>query len=224
MKKFALGVALMLPAVTIAAAANADDRLSSAAEVLQDVMSSPDKGIPQDLFNKAQCVIVIPSMIKGAFVVGAEYGKGFAVCRRSDGVGWGAPAAVVMEGGSFGFQIGGSSTDVVALVMSQHGMQKLMGDKFTLGADASVAAGPVGRTAGAGTDVALRSDILAWSRARGLFAGVSLNGASLRPDEHADEELYGHKINNHEVLGGGVAPPAAAQPLRSELDKFSMMK
>ena len=131
---------------------------------------------------------------------------------------------VAIDGGSVGYQIGGSSTDLVLLVRNKRGMEQLLRDKFTMGGDASVAAGPVGRTVDANTDAMMTAEILAWSRARGLFAGVSLNGASLRPDEHADEELYGHKINNHEVLGGGVAPPAAAQPLRSELDKFSMMK
>jgi len=215
---------LVLSAAASAAAEDARERLTSAADVLQEVMNTPDRGIPQDLLNKAQCVIVIPGLKKGAFVVGGEYGRGFAECRHSDGMGWGAPAAVRMEGGSFGAQIGGSSTDVVMLVMSERGMQRLLGDKFTLGADASVAAGPVGRTVNADTDVRMTAEILAWSRAKGLFAGISLNGATLRPDEDANGELYGHKMDNREVLNGGIAPPAAAQSLRSELDKYSMRK
>ena len=154
MKQFAFGAALILSAAAIAAAAEtAAERLNVSAEVFQQVMNTPDKGIPQDLLAKAQCVIVVPGLKKGAFVVGGQYGRGFAECRHADGMGWGAPGAVRVEGGSVGFQIGGSSTDVVMLVMNQRGMDRLLGDKFTLGADASVAAGPVGRTANADTDV-----------------------------------------------------------------------
>ncbi|MGO4883455.1 MAG: lipid-binding SYLF domain-containing protein [Bryobacteraceae bacterium] len=186
-------------------------------------MATPDKGIPQDLLNKAACVIVVPSLKKGAFVVGGEYGKGFAVC-RSHGAGWGAPAAIKVEGGSFGFQIGGSSTDVVMLIMSEHGMGMLDKDKFTLGGDASIAAGPVGRTATADTDAAMSAEILSWSRTKGVFAGVSLSGASIRPDRDANQELYGQKMDNHQILMTGMQAPAAAQPLISELDRYSMRK
>ncbi len=185
-------------------------------------MSTPDKGIPQDLLGKAECVVIIPGLKKAAFVVGAEYGRGYAVCRKESGTGWTAPAAVRMEGGSVGFQIGGSDTDVVMLVMNRHGMQRLLGDKFTLGADASVAAGPVGRTAAANTDVKMTAEILAWSRAKGLFAGISLNGATLRPDAERNEELYGRKMNNREVLMGNVTPPPEAHRLDAELDRYSM--
>jgi lipid-binding SYLF domain-containing protein len=187
-------------------------------------MNTPDKGIPQDLLAKAQCVIVVPGLKKGAFVVGGQYGRGFAECRHADGMGWGAPGAVRVEGGSVGFQIGGSSTDVVMLVMNQRGMDRLLGDKFTLGADASVAAGPVGRTANADTDVRMTAEILAWSRSKGLFAGISLSGATLRPDEEVNAELYGRKIGNRDVLNGGVEPPPAAHSLRAELDKYSMRR
>ena len=224
MKKFTFGVALILSTAAIAAAETAAERLASSAEVFREIMRTPDKGIPQDLLNKAQCVIVVPGMKKGAFVVGGQYGRGFAECRREDGYGWGAPGAVRVEGGSFGFQIGGSSTDVVMLVMNQSGMQKLLGDKFTLGADASVAAGPVGRTANADTDVRLDAEILAWSRAKGFFAGVSLSGATLRNDLDVNAELYGRKMDNKEVLGGTTEPPPAAQELRAALDKYSMRK
>lgn len=224
MKKCAFGVALILSTAAMAVAETAAERLASSADVFQQIMSTPDKGIPQDLLGKAQCVIIVPGLKKGAFVVGGQFGRGFAECRHDDGVGWGAPAAVRVEGGSVGFQIGGSSTDVVMLVMNKSGMQKLLGDKFTLGADASIAAGPVGRTANADTDVRMNAEILAWSRAKGLFAGISLSGATLRPDNDVDAELYGHKITNREVLNGPTEPPAAAQTLRAELDKYSMRK
>ena len=225
MKKLAFGtVVLLSTAGMVLAAESASERLAVSADVFNEIMSAPDRGIPQDLLAKAECVIVIPGMKKGAFVVGAEYGRGFAECRSSSGGGWGAPGAVKIEGGSLGAQIGGSSTDVVMLVMNRRGMDRLMGDKFTLGADASVAAGPVGRTANAETDAKMSAEILAWSRAKGLFAGIALNGASLRPDEDTNAELYGKKVGNREVLNGELPPPSAAQALRSELDKFSMRR
>jgi len=163
-------------------------------------------------------------MKKGAFIVGAEYGRGFAECRRAGGSGWGAPAAVRLEGGSVGFQIGGSSTDIVMLVMNQRGMERLTSDKFTIGADASAAAGPVGRTAAAETDLELHAEMLTWSRSRGAFAGVSLNGATMRPDQESNAELYGHKMNNREVLTSDMPAPDGARPLIAELDKYSIRK
>ena len=204
------------------AAQSVHERLSDSASVFSEIMSTPDKGIPQDLLAKAQCVIIVPGMKKAAFVVGGQYGRGFAECRNQSGTGWGAPAAVRVEGGSVGFQIGGSETDVVMLVMNRRGMDRLVGDKFTLGADASIAAGPVGRTAAANTDAKMSAEILAWSRAKGLFAGISLNGATLRPDSDANAELYGKKMNNREVLMGDVTSPAEAKPLITELDRYSM--
>jgi lipid-binding SYLF domain-containing protein len=224
MKQFTFRAALILSVAAIAAAETATERLAVSAEVFQEIMSTPDKGIPQDLLAKAQCVIIVPGLKKGAILVGGQYGRGFAECRKEDGYGWGAPGAVRVEGGSVGFQIGGSSTDVVMLVMNKRGMQKLLGDKFTLGADASVAAGPVGRTVNAGTDVRMDAEILAWSRAKGLFAGISLTGATLRNDADVNAELYGRKIDNKEVLGGAVEPPPASQALRATLDKYSMRK
>jgi lipid-binding SYLF domain-containing protein len=224
MKQFTFKAALFLSVAAIAAAETPQERLAAAADVFQEVMATPDKGIPQDLLAKAQCVIIVPGLKKGAFVVGGQYGRGFAECRKSDGFGWGAPGAVRVEGGSVGFQIGGSSTDVVMLVMNSHGMEKLLGDKFTLGADASVAAGPVGRTANAATDVRMDAEILAWSRAKGVFAGISLSGATMRNDADSNAELYGRKLDNREVLGGTVEPPAAAAVLRATLDKYSMRK
>jgi lipid-binding SYLF domain-containing protein len=206
---------------TTAFAETAQERLADSARVFSEVMRTPDKGIPQDLLAKAQCVVIIPGMKKAAFVVGAEYGRGFAECRKEDGRGWGAPAAVRMEGGSVGFQIGGSDTDLVLLVMNKHGMIRLTEDKVQLGADASVAAGPIGRTTNAETDASMTAEILAWSRAKGLFAGVSLSGASLRPDADRNAELYGSKMSNKEVLMGSMKAPEAARPLTRELDRYS---
>jgi len=200
------------------------ERLSDATAVFSEIMGTPDKGIPQDLIDKAQCVVIIPGLKKGAFVVGGEFGRGFVECRKGSGTGWGAPAAVRMEGGSVGLQIGGSSTDLVMLVMNQRGMDRLLGDKFTLGADATVAAGPVGRTAAAETDTKLSAEILAWSRAKGLFGGVALKGATLRPDEKENASLYGHTMTNREILSGNMAPPPAANQLIAELDKYSPRK
>jgi lipid-binding SYLF domain-containing protein len=200
------------------------ERLEESARTMHEIMGTPDKGIPQDLLNKAWCVVVVPSLKKGAFVVGGEYGKGFVTCRRGMGMGWGAPAAVVVEGGSFGFQIGGESTDVVMLVMNEHGMHMLDKDKVTLGGDASVAAGPVGRTAAADTDASMNAEILSWSRTKGVFAGVSLSGASVRPDHKANRELYGQEMSNREILASTMHAPPAARPLIAELDRYSMRK
>jgi lipid-binding SYLF domain-containing protein len=166
-------------------------------------------------------MIIVPNLKKAAFIVGGEYGRGFAICRNPNGTGWGAPAAVRIEGGSVGFQIGGESADVVMLVMNRKGMDKLLEDKFTLGAGASVAAGPVGRTADAKTDAKMDAEILAWSRTKGLFAGISLNGATLRNDLDTNAELYGHKMTNKEVLTGNMPPPAAASQLIAELNRYS---
>jgi SH3 domain-containing YSC84-like protein 1 len=219
---------LILASLAVTATAvladTAQDNLKDAAQVFSEIMATPDKGIPQDLLAKAQCVVVIPGLKKGAFVVGGEYGRGVAECRRPDRSAWSAPAMIRVEGGSVGFQIGGTSTDVVMLVMDQRGMDKLTQDKFTLGADAAVAAGPVGRTAAAQTDVELHAEILTWSRSRGAFAGISLEGATLRPDDKRTEELYGHKMSNREILTTNMRPPEAARPLIAELDRYSPRK
>jgi lipid-binding SYLF domain-containing protein len=203
------------------AAETAQQRLDDSARVITEIMGAPDKGIPQDLLNKAQCVIVLPGMKKAAFVVGGEYARGYAECRREKGAGWAAPAAMKFEGGSVGFQIGGSQADIVMLVMNRNGMDKLLGNKVTLGADASVAAGPVGRTTNANTDLKMTAEILAWSRAKGLFAGVSLNGASLRPDTKENAVLYGREMDTREIVMGNVTPPESAHPLIKELDHYS---
>jgi lipid-binding SYLF domain-containing protein len=224
MRKALILTATMLAPAFGLLAETAQERLRDSAEVLHEIMATPDKGIPQDLLAKASCVVVVPGMKKGAFIVGAQYGKGFAICRKGQGIGWGVPAAVRVEGGSFGFQIGGSSTDVVMLFMNESGMRKLDKDKFTLGADASVAAGPVGRTAAAGTDAYMNAEILSWSRAKGLFAGIALNGATLRPDMDDNKELYGQRLTTREVMSTSLPMPEAARPLTSELDRYSMRK
>src|SRR5271165_5082472 len=176
-----------------------DDRLNASAETLSDMMHASDKGIPQDLLNKARCVVVVPGMKKAGFIFGAKYGRGFAVCRRPGGSGWGAPAAMRVEGGSVGFQIGASETDVVLLVMNEGGMKHLLSDKFTIGGDATAAAGPIGRDASAETDAMMHAEMLSYSRSRGLFAGISLEGATLRPDAETNRELYGHDTTNSEI-------------------------
>lgn len=220
MRSIAILSTLVLSATGLLAD-TAQERLRDSAAVFSEIMSTPDKGIPQDLLGKAQCAVIVPGLKKGAFVVGGEYGRGYAICRRPGGLGWGPPAAVRMEGGSFGFQIGGSSSDIVMLVMNQRGMDRLMSDKFTIGAEAAAAAGPVGRNAQAATDLELHAEMLTWSRSRGAFAGVSLNGATMRPDESVNKELYGKTVSNRELLASNMTPPAAAQPLIKELDKYS---
>src|ERR1700723_3954695 len=184
-----------------------DDRLDSSADALADMMKAADNGIPQDLMDKAHCVVVVPGMKKAGFIFGAEFGRGFAVCRRQGGIGWSAPAAMRVEGGSVGFQIGASETDVVLLVMNQGGMKHLLSDKFTLGGDASGAAGPIGRDISARTDAMMNAEMLSYSRSRGLFAGISLEGATLRPDGETNRELYGHDSTNREILTGDFTTP-----------------
>src|ERR1700692_1294187 len=177
-----------------------DDRLDASADTLTDMMRAADKGIPQDLLDKARCVVVVPGMKKAGFIFGAKYGRGFAVCRRHGGSGWSAPAAMRVEGGSVGFQIGASETDVVLLVMNDRGMKHLLSDKFTIGGEATAAAGPIGRDAGAQTDAVMRAEMLSYSRSSGLFAGISLDGATLRPDGDTNKELYRRDTTNREIL------------------------
>lgn len=209
-----------LAGMSLYAANDAVKRLETSAVVLDEIMAAPDKGIPQDLFNKAACVVVVPGVKKGAFIVGGKYGKGFIECRKENGD-WSAPAAIRVEGGSVGFQIGGSETDVVLLVMNKHGMDKLLSSKFTVGADAAAAGGPVGRESSALTDAQMHAEILSWSRARGAFAGISLEGATLRPDDDSNKDLYGRSMTNREIVTGNVQPPAGAAKLIGELKKYS---
>jgi lipid-binding SYLF domain-containing protein len=198
-----------------------DDRLNASADTLTDMMRASDHGIPQDLLDKAKCVVVIPGMKKAGFIFGAKYGRGFAVCRRQSPSGWSAPAAMQVEGGSFGFQIGASDTDVALLVMNDGGMKHLLSDKFTLGGEATVAAGPVGRDTAAQTDVEMRAEMLSYSRTSGLFAGISLEGASLAPDPETNREMYGHDVTNREILTGNLKAPAAAARFERALHRES---
>ncbi len=202
---------------------DSDKRLAASADVLNEIMATRDKSIPQELLNKAQCAIIVPSLKKGAFFVGGKYGRGFISCRKTNGVGWSAPGAVRVEGGSFGFQIGGAETDLVMLVMNS-GMRKLFKSRFTVGADASVAAGPVGRDSSAQMDALMDAEILTWSRQRGVFAGVALTGATLRDDSGTNTELYGQAYRNRDIVQGNVAVPATASAFVSALNKYSSRK
>jgi lipid-binding SYLF domain-containing protein len=201
-----------------------NERLEDSAALFSEIMGTPDKSIPQDLLNKSYCIVLVPGLKKGAFVVGGKYGKGFSVCRNSGGQGWGPPAAIRIEGGSFGFQIGASSSDVVLLVMNERGMKHLTTSKFTIGADATAALGPVGRNATAQTDAMMSAEILSWSRSRGAFAGISLDGATLRNDLDGNQAMYGQRWESKQILGSGAKPPAGAARLLSELNKYSPRK
>lgn len=199
-----------------------ESQLVKATNVLNEVMEAPDRGIPHDLFEKAVCVGIVPSEIKGAFLVGGTYGRGVLVCRRHGNGSWGAPSMFTLGGGSFGFQIGGEATDVVFIVRNAAGARKLVQDSVKLGGDVSVTAGPVGRTAEGATDAQLHAEILSYSRTRGLFAGVSLEGAVFKQDKDDNRDLYGRNITAHEILiDGRVATPPAALPLDHALTKYS---
>jgi lipid-binding SYLF domain-containing protein len=219
MRKFALALSLC-SSVGVFAADSAQERLSDATKVFNEIMATPDKGVPQDLLEKANCIVIVPGMKQAAFGIGAKFGRGYAVCRQSH-ANWGAPAAIRVEGGSFGFQIGASNTDIVMLLMNERGMRRLLEDKVTLGAEATVAAGPVGRQTSATTDVQMSAEILSWSRSKGLFAGIALHGATLRPDNEVNEELYGSKLTNREILTGGQTAPAGAMDLITALNHYS---
>lgn len=211
---------LLLSGLGVAAETEQAKRVERSSDVLTEIMAAPDKGIPRDLLQKAQCIVVVPDLKKGAFIVGAKYGKGVMSCRTASGR-WSAPGSVRVEGGSVGFQIGGEVTDVVLLVMNPRGEDKLLGDQFTLGGAGEVAAGPVGRAATADTDAKMSAEILSYSRNHGIFAGLSLQGATLRQDVKDNEELYGRALTNREVVTGTVKPPAAADKLMSQLALYS---
>ncbi|MFN0102149.1 MAG: lipid-binding SYLF domain-containing protein [Bryobacteraceae bacterium] len=196
-------------------------RLNEAAAVFSEIMATPDKGIPQDMLANAHCIVIVPALKTAAFVVGGKYGKGYMSCRRKSGVGWSAPGTVRIEGGSVGFQIGGSETDLIMLVMNARGVDKLLSSKFTLGGEGSVAAGPVGRTATAQTDAQMHAEILSWSRSQGLFAGLALQGATLRQDLDDNAALYGKKLENKQIVTTSVRTPKAAVKLISLLNKYS---
>jgi lipid-binding SYLF domain-containing protein len=201
-----------------------DDRLKNSYTVMKEILNTPDQGIPRDLLDKAECVIVYPSVLKAAFIVGGSYGRGVITCRTgaSHNGPWSAPAMFALEGGSFGFQIGGEATDFVLLVMNDSGANSVLSSKVKLGADASAAAGPVGRSTSAETDVVMKAEILSWSRARGVFAGVSLEGSTMRSDDGANKTLYGKDLTAKEIVQGGkVRIPVAGQPLIHLLNKVT---
>jgi lipid-binding SYLF domain-containing protein len=197
------------------------DRINRADTVLREIMDAPDQGIPQDLLNKAYCAVLVPGFKRGGFIVGGHYGKGVVLCRQADGQGWTGPSTVRLEGGSFGLQIGGSETDIVMLVMNQGGAEKLMKSEFTLGGEAAVAAGPLGRSTNAQTDAMMHAQILSWSRSRGVFAGAVLSGGTLRPDDDDNAAVYGKAVTHKSILNGEVVPPESADGLRTTLSKYS---
>lgn len=213
-----------LIAIPAFAQKDVDARLQAATDDLRASMNASDKGIPQDLIDKATCVVVIPNVKSGGFIVGAEYGAGFFTCRRSSGVGWSAPGCIKTTGGKFGLLIGGKESDVIMLVMNQSGMQHLLSDKFQLGGEASAAAGPVGRTSSAMTDAEMHAEILTYSRSRGIFGGLDLEGAAVTQDKKAIDALYGREISNKEIAEGAVHTPAAAESFVHTLDRISSRK
>jgi lipid-binding SYLF domain-containing protein len=214
----------LLGMATVFAAEDAIDRISEAKTVFEEIMAAPDKGIPSDLLDKAHCVVIVPAVKRGGFIVGAQYGKGVATCRNPQGAGWTGPSTVRMEGGSFGLQIGGGETDVVMMVMNEAGAKKLMKSEFTLGGEGAAMAGPVGRSTTAETDAYLRAEILSWSRSRGLFAGAVLKGATLRSDDDDNKVLYSKQVEHEDILQGRVPAPAAAQPLLNMLSQHSRVE
>ena len=217
----AVTILIAIASLTAVASDREDDvnRTQKAAQVFKEIMNTPDQGIPSNLLESAKCIAIIPGDKKFAFVFGGSYGRGIATCRTEHG--WSAPMFVAIDSGSVGYQIGGSSTDIVMLFMNDHALQSLMSDKFKVGGDASVAAGPVGRNAAAGTDLKLSAEILSYSRSKGIFAGVSLDGAVMQADKSGDKAMYGDDVNRHEILDGKVAVPASAQALVEELGGYA---
>ena len=216
---------ILLPALALVPLLAKDNepvqRLEESAVVFAEIMATPDRGIPQDLLANAHCIVIVPGLKTAAFIFGGKYGKGYVSCRKKSGVGWSAPGTVRIEGGSIGFQIGGSETDLIMLVMNERGADKLLSSKFTLGAEGSVAAGPVGRTATAQTDAQMHAEILSWSRSQGLFAGLALEGATLRQDLDDNAVLYGKKLENRQIVTTSVRAPKTAAKLIGLLNKYS---
>jgi len=223
MKRLLAAFVVICMATSVFASEETDNkavqRVQSSADVLNEIQSAPDQGIPEEVLGSAECVAVVPSMLKGGFVVGARYGRGVASCRTLRG--WSAPAFFSVEGGSFGLQIGGQAVDLVMLIMNDDGMQKLLSSKFKLGADASVAAGPIGRHAAADTDWKMRAQVLSYSRARGVFAGLELNGAVIRQDKDSTREFYGRMVPFRTSLAGIIQAPDTAYPFLDTLSKWA---
>ncbi|HEY7209197.1 MAG TPA: lipid-binding SYLF domain-containing protein [Bryobacteraceae bacterium] len=202
----------------------AAERLQAATTTLQELMNAEDRGIPQDLLDKASCVVVVPNLKKGGFIVGAEYGKGFFTCRKPSDVGWSAPGSLRITGGKFGLLIGGAETDLVMLVMNKSGMEHLLRNKTQIGGELSAAAGPVGRNTSALTDAEMHAEILTWSRQRGIFGSIDLTGAAVTQDTDSNKELYGKALSNHEIIDGDVAVPPAARAFIRTLTRHSSRK
>src|SRR5271155_5294994 len=223
--KYAAGLAILALSPMLYAIeppSSAQKRVTASAEVLSEILHAKDRGIPEDLLAKALCVGIVPSLKRAGFIVGAKYGKGEVVCRTDRG--WSAPATIRIEGGSFGFQIGAGETDLIFIVMNRHGVRDLMKDKFTLGGDATAMAGPVGRSGEAQTDALMRAEILGYSRSHGIFAGVALEGSTLRPDHADNRTLYGRDVTQREILSGQVRRPAVARPIYAELNRYAPVK
>lgn len=213
-----------LIAIPVFAQKDAAARLQAATVDLREMMNASDKGVPQDLLNKATCVVVVPNLKAGGFIVGGQYGKGFFTCRKESGVGWSAPGSIKLTGGKFGFLIGGKETDVIMLVMNRSGMEHLLSDKFQLGGEAAAAAGPVGRDSSAMTDAEMHAEILSYSRSRGIFGGLDLGGSAVTEDKEANRELYGSDIGNKEIVNSSPTVPAIANPFIHTLDRLSSRK
>ncbi len=219
-----IGLVAGLPVLAASSAENkakATERLELAGTVFEEIMSSKDQSIPEDLVEKAKCAVIVPGLKKGGFILSAKYGKGFITCRRENSHHWSAPAAVRVEGGGVGFQIGASETDLILLVMGDRGAKRLLSSQFTVGAEGEVAAGPVGRNASAQTDAKFTAEILSWSRSRGAFAGLALQGATLREDKEDNEALYGMPLSNEQVIHSEMPAPAAAKKLLHALREES---
>jgi SH3 domain-containing YSC84-like protein 1 len=223
MKQIVIAAALAvgLASSAFASSGRSDDieRIQNATQVFREIMATPDKAIPQELLESAKCIAIIPGEMKAAFVFGGSYGKGIATCRTARG--WSSPMFIALGGGSFGLQIGGSSTDIVMIFTNDKGLRSLLSDKFKIGADATAAAGPVGRHAAADTDAKMNAEILTYSRSKGLFAGVSLDGAVVQADKSGDHAMYGEKVNRQEILDGSVRTPEAAGPLLRDIAHYA---
>ena len=221
MMRYRCALALLMTTGLASAKHDVVERVQSAKTVFEEIMASSDKSIPRDLLEKAHCLVIVPSLKRGGFIVGAQYGVGVATCRQPSGGGWTGPSTVKMEGGSVGLQIGGGETDVVMMVMNSAGAQKLMKSEFTLGAEGAAMAGPVGRSATAETDAYMRAEILSYSRSRGVFAGVAVKGSTLRSADDDNEALYGKPVKHADILNGRVKTPASAAPLIAAISKYS---
>jgi lipid-binding SYLF domain-containing protein len=217
-------IALSLLGLLAFAGGEEDRRLEESALVFEEIMSIADRSIPQELLERAQCAVIVPGLKKGGFIVGAKYGRGFASCRMPGGKGWTGPVGMRIEGGSVGLQFGGAESDVILLVMNKRGMDRLLSSKFTLGGEATVAAGPVGRDTQAQTDATMRAEILSWSRSRGVFAGIALQGATLRGEDGTDRALYGREVSRRDVLEGKIPAPKSASRLLQLFNKHSSRK